>query len=262
MILPGRFNPSDPANLNDWRDFFETAHKRFNRPDFIPDDPVSIPHRYSRKEDIEIAGFLTAIISWGNRASILKNASNLMKLMDDVPADFIFHAKKKDLEKLDHFVHRTFQSTDLLAFVYALQQIYLHDGGLEQSFLHGETMMEKISNFKRIFFSFPHAGRTEKHLPDPLQGSAAKRINMFLRWMVRKDEQGVDFGIWKKISPADLICPLDVHSGRTARKFGLLLRRQDDWKSAMELTSNLRILDPADPVRFDFVLFGLSLQLK
>ena len=237
----------------------------YNRPHFIESDPVSIPHRYDRKEDIEVAGFLAAILSWGNRKMIVQNGIRLMNLMGHSPFDFVLHHKKSDLERLDGYVHRTFNQTDLICFIEALKNIYLNKGGMERLFAQNVTetsTQPAIHLFREEFFSLPHPARSTKHLSDPANGSAAKRINMFLRWMVRNDQCGVDFGLWHSIHPSQLSCPLDVHSGNVARKLGLLTRNQNDAKALAELDSQLRMMDVNDPVKYDFALFGLGVFEK
>lgn len=245
--------------INDLKDFLEEKVSLYNRPDFIADDPIQIPHRYTQKEDIEIAGFLSATIAWGNRKMIIKNADKMMDFMGNAPFDFVMTHRNTDLEKLQNFVHRTFNGTDLTTFIRALRHIYTHHGGMEALFSTcNMNMQHRISNFKKVFFEIDHESRTQKHVSDPLKGSAAKRINMFLRWMIRTDQCGVDFGIWKTADPADLSCPLDVHSGNVARKLGLLHRKQNDARALAELDSVLRSFDPADPSKYDFALFGLG----
>lgn len=236
---------------------------QYNHPDFIGTDPIQIPRRFSKKEDIEIAGFLSSVIAWGQRTTIINNANRLMEKMDNSPHDFILNFRESDLKPFTQFVHRTFNGDDALAFLHSLRRIYLEKDGLE--FTLADAFSTEFENpgsgwnrFKIEFFKSPHLKRTEKHLPDPLKGSAAKRMNMYLRWMVRSDANGVDFGIWKSIKPAQLYLPLDVHTSRVARKLGLLTRKQDDWKAVVELTENLRKLDPEDPVKYDFALFGLG----
>lgn len=236
---------------------------QFNHPDFIATDPIQIPHRFKKKEDIEISGFLTSVIAWGQRVTIINNATRLMELMDNAPHDFILNHHEKDLIPFENFVHRTFNGDDCLAFISALKRIYCDLGGLEtvmaQSFENDQQEPGSgWTNFKATFFEVPHLKRTEKHLPDPAKGSAAKRMNMYLRWMIRKDNFGVDFGIWDHMNPSQLYLPLDVHTGRVARKLRLLKRKQDDWKAVLELNDKLKEFDPADPVRFDFGLFGLG----
>jgi uncharacterized protein (TIGR02757 family) len=217
------------------------------------------------KEDIEIAAFLTAIISWGNRTMIIRNSTKMMDLMYNSPHDFILNHQEKDLKRLQGFVHRTFNYLDLQQFIKSLQHIYKNYNGLENVLLIQDastTYQTAIHHFKKVFFEIEHAQRTEKHISDPLKNSAAKRINMFLRWMVRDDKAGVDFGIWKTHNSAHLSCPLDVHSGNVARKLKLLLRKQNDWKAVSELDVNLRKLDKTDPVKYDFALFGLGVFEK
>lgn len=232
---------------------------QFNQTSFIENDPISIPHLFSAKEDIEIAGFLAATIAWGQRKTIVTNARKMMQLMDDAPYDFILHHEDKDLWRLKGFVHRTFNSEDFEFFVKALQYIYINHGGLESVFArNAENMQQSIHYFKKVFFEIDHPQRSTKHIADPLKKSSAKRINMFLRWMCRNDKSGVDFGIWKSISPKHLMCPLDVHSGNVARKLGLLTRTQNDWQAVEELTYQLRKFDKNDPVKYDFSLFGLG----
>ncbi|MCK5691597.1 MAG: TIGR02757 family protein [Bacteroidales bacterium] len=247
------------------RDFLNEKALQYNHPDFIELDPIQIPHLYRDKEDIEIAGFLTATIAWGNRVSIIKSAHKMMDLMGNSPYDFILNHREKHLEKFDGFVHRTFSSTDFLYFIYALKYLYQKKEGLEGVFAKHQSatsLQGAIHHLKKEFFSLPHPARTLKHLPDPLKGSAAKRINMFLRWMVRNDHAGVDFGLWKSISPSILSCPLDVHTGTIARKLGLLKRKQNDARAVHELDLVLRSFDPEDPVRYDFALFGLGASEK
>lgn len=248
---------------SDLIDLLNEKAQQYNHTDFIATDPIQIPHRFSKKEDIEIAGFLASVIAWGQRKTIINNALRLMELMDNAPHDFILNFKEKDLERFEGFVHRTFNYDDLLAFLNALQRIYRLEGGLEAAI--NKSFKADLKNpgsgwntFKADFFSGPHLPRSKKHLPDPLKGSAAKRMNMYLRWMIRADEQGVDFGIWKSMSPAQLYLPLDVHTSRVARKLNLLSRKQDDWKAVVELTEKLRRIDPHDPVKYDFALFGLG----
>jgi len=241
--------------------FLDAKVEEYNHPKFLEDDPLQIPHRFALKEDIEISGFLTATIAWGNRKSIINNATKLMDLMGNAPYDFVMNHSEDDLEHLSPFVHRTFNGIDLNYFVNSLQNIYKNHAGLEAIFTGHQTkdsMQPAISKFKELFFELPHQHRTQKHVSDPNKGSAAKRINMFLRWMVRDKSTGVDFGLWNGIAPAKLSCPLDVHSGNVARKLKLLKRKQNDAKALQELDKNLRKLDPTDPVKYDFALFGLG----
>ncbi|WP_114491605.1 TIGR02757 family protein [Candidatus Ulvibacter alkanivorans] len=241
--------------------FLDEKVHTYNTVDFIESDPIQIPHKFTIKEDIEIAGFLTATIAWGNRKSIINNGTKMMNIMGNAPYEFIMQFSEKDLERVHGFVHRTFNAEDLTYFFKALRNIYMNHNGLESVFKAGatpQTLQPAIHHFKRNFFELPHPTRTEKHVSDPFKNSAAKRINMFLRWMVRKDNAGVDFGIWKSLSPAQLSCPLDVHSGSVARKLGLLDRKQNDAKALVILDTNLRKLDANDPVKYDFALFGLG----
>ena len=247
------------------KNFLDEKVELYNNPNFIESDPIQIPHLFSQKEDIEIAGFLSATIAWGNRKMIIKNGHRMMDLMGNTPYDFVMSHSKNDLKQLETFVHRTFNSLDFNYFIKSLKNIYSNHNGLETVFYNGQlnntdsrAMQMAISEFKKVFFELPHLTRTEKHISDPMGNSAAKRINMFLRWMVRQDNKGVDIGIWKSISPSLLSCPLDVHSGKVARKLGILLRTQNDGKALVELDSKLRIYDPSDPVKYDFALFGLG----
>lgn len=243
------------------KEFLDVKVLEYNRPEFIESDPIQIPHLFNKKEDIEISGFLTATIAWGNRKSIINNAKRMMEYMDHSPFDFVKNHQEQDLQSLLPFVHRTFNGTDFITFVKGLQHIYNNHHGLEQVFsvANKQTSLQAaIHHFKKVFFEIEHLPRTQKHVSDPLKNSAAKRINMFLRWMVRTDQTGVDFGIWKTLSPSQLSCPLDVHSGNVARKLGLLKRKQNDAKALRELDENLRILDSTDPVKYDFALFGLG----
>ena len=248
-------------NLEEIKSFLDQKVELYNNPNFIESDPVQIPHLFSVKEDIEIAGFLSATIAWGNRKMIIQNSHKMMHLMGNSPFDFVMSHTETQLETLENFVHRTFNGQDFSQFVKSLQHIYKNHGGLEKVFAKNMTLnstQSSISAFKRIFFEINDSQRTRKHISDPMNGSAAKRINMFLRWMVRQDAHGVDFGIWKTISTASLSCPLDVHSGNVARKLGLLIRKQNDAKAVFELDTELRKLDPKDPVKYDFALFGLG----
>ncbi|MGB1308603.1 MAG: TIGR02757 family protein [Oceanihabitans sp.] len=243
------------------KEFLDTKVLQYNNPKFIESDPIQIPHQFLKKEDIEIAGFLTATIAWGNRKSIIKNANKMMCLLDNSPHDFVINHQEKDLEKLTTFVHRTFNGIDFIQFIKSLQHIYIKHNGLENVFAKNASTLSlqtSIHEFKKLFFEIEHSKRTQKHISDPLKNSAAKRINMFLRWMVRNDNAGVDFGIWKKLSPSLLSCPLDVHSGNVARKLGILKRKQNDAKALLELDVALRKLDAKDPSKYDFALFGLG----
>jgi uncharacterized protein (TIGR02757 family) len=246
----------------DIKEFLDEKVLFYNRPEFIDSDPIQVPHRYQLKEDIEIAAFLTATISWGNRKMIIKNAGRMMDLMGNSPYDFVMQC---DPDSIDQYVHRTFNTIDLNFFIRSLKNIYENHDGMEMAFnknVTGNNVQEGIHHFKKLFFEIDHPLRTLKHVSDPLKGSAAKRINMFLRWMVRKDNAGVDFGLWQGLLPSQLSCPLDVHSGNMARKLGLLHRKQNDARALAELDSSLRAMDPLDPVKYDFALFGLGVFEK
>ena len=246
-------------NKQELKSFLDFKSQHYESEFFIAHDPIQIPHQFSKKEDIEIAGFLTATIAWGNRVSILKSAEKMMDIMEGAPHDFVLHHKTKDLNNFRGFVHRTFNEEDIQYFIRSLSNIYKHHGGLEGVFSDGEIQIQaRIHRYKQIFFKLNHLPRTQKHVSDPLRGSAAKRINMFLRWMVRSNEKGVDFGLWKKISPSMLSIPLDVHTGNVARKLKLLKRKQNDAKALQSLDLSLRKFDPDDPVKYDFALFGLG----
>jgi uncharacterized protein (TIGR02757 family) len=234
----------------------------YNRTEFIPPDPISIPHRFRNKVDIEIAGFLTAMISWGQRRTIISNSLRMMELMDGSPHQFILHSSEKEISRFKDFKHRTFNGDDCTFFLESLKNIYQNYGGMETLFTPKETegLLQAIGRFRKVFFSIPHPARTAKHVADPGRGASSKRINMFLRWMVRQDDCGVDFGLWKGISPSALYCPLDVHTGNVARKLGILNIKQNNWKAVEELTGYLRLLDPEDPVKYDFALFGIGIN--
>ncbi|MBR5720211.1 MAG: TIGR02757 family protein [Bacteroidales bacterium] len=246
------------------RELLNHYYRVFNEKDFIVNDPISIPHLFTKKEDIEIAGFFASAIAWGNRKAILKSCHELMDRMDNSPYDFIMNYCKKDIDSLKGFYYRTFQETDTYCFADAIQNIYKNHGGLEKIFTDGynESQYDKIKNaiihFRKIFFEHEYPQRVSKHIADPAKGSASKRINMFLRWMVRNDSNGVDFGIWKGISPSDLVIPLDVHVGNVGRKLGLITAKANNWQAAMELTDYLKTLDKKDPVKYDFALFGIG----
>lgn len=248
---------ADVANL------LREKTKQYNTRAFIQTDPIQIPHRFSQKGDIEISAFLTADISWGQRTTIINNATRLMEWMDNSPLEFVLNFQPADLRPFERFVHRTFNGDDCLTFLHALQRIYKYEGGLENTISRAFANEKLIpgsgwNKFKTQFFSEDHLPRSRKHLPDPMMGSAAKRMNMFLRWMVRKDDQGVDFGIWNTMKPADLYIPLDVHTSRVGRKLGLLQRKQDDWRAVIELTDALKRIEPRDPISLDYALFGLG----
>lgn len=241
---------------------------QYNRPAFIREDPISIPHRFTRLQDIEIAGFWTAMLAWGQRKTIVNKANELMELMENAPFDFIVNHAEQDRKRFLSFKHRTFQTTDTLYFLEFFQWFYKKHSSLEEAFLKNMTEESghagpALEGFNRLFFSLPDAPqRTRKHVATPASKSTCKRLNMFLRWMVRQDDRGVDFGLWKKIKPSQLLIPLDVHVERIARRFGLLERKQTDWQAVLELTENLRRFDPDDPVKYDFALFGMGVLEK
>ncbi|MEE3035157.1 MAG: TIGR02757 family protein [Bacteroidota bacterium] len=252
-------------NYKDLKEFLDEKSYYYQNSDFIKSDPIQVPHQYTKKEDVEISAFLTATISWGRRESIIKNAFLMMSALSNEPYNFIMNHSKKDLKDLDFYYYRTFNSLDFKFFVKSLKNIYKNYGGLETIFSKGnecKNLQKRIHKLKSIFFSIQHEERTQKHISDPTRGSAAKRINMFLRWMVRSKSHGVDFGIWQNLKPSQLSIPLDIHSGNIARKLGLLKRNQNDNKAVVELDRKLRSFDPNDPVRYDFALFGLGIFEK
>jgi len=250
--------------MTDLREFLEAAVRRYNTPAFIPDDPIQVPHGFGRLQDREIMGFWTATLAWGQRKTIIRNARTLTDLMDGAPHQFIVGHEERDRSRFLNFKHRTFQATDTLYFLEFFQNYYRRHDSLEEAFarhlLPADTTVENaLTGFHRDFFNHPWAPeRTRKHVATPARGSTCKRINMFLRWMVRHDAAGVDFGDWNRIRPSQLLIPLDVHVERIARRLGLLQRPQTDWKAVLELTANLRAFDPDDPVKYDFALFGLG----
>ncbi|KAF5062987.1 hypothetical protein DSECCO2_299270 [anaerobic digester metagenome] len=254
-------------NTNALKTLLDAKAEYYNKADFIPADPISIPHAFTDRADIEISGFLVATIAWGQRVSIVKNGYRLMKLMDNAPYDFVMNAGPADLKRISAFVHRTFNADDCLFFIASLRNIYRMHGGLEQAFADGlstedHNVFNSLLRFRELFLETPHLMRSEKHLANPASGSTAKRLNMFLRWMVRHDDNGVDFGLWKLISPAQLCCPLDLHVGSVARRLGILKRAQNDWKAVEEIDQVLRSFDPVDPVKYDFALFGMGVAEK
>ncbi|HEY2720881.1 MAG TPA: TIGR02757 family protein [Chitinophagaceae bacterium] len=254
-------------NSGDLIEFLNKKVDTYNQPFFIKHDPISVPHQFSRKQDIEIAGFFAAIFSWGNRTTIIRKTNELMGRMDMSPHEFCLTANKNELKRLKGFKHRTFCEEDLFYFVEFLHHHYQTSNSLETAFsqwlnVNSQNIEEALNGFRKYFFSLDHLKRTEKHVSSPLQKSTCKRLNMFLRWMVRRDDKGVDFGIWKSISPAQLICPVDVHVARVARQLKLLRRKQTDWRAAIELTSNLKKLDKNDPCKYDLALFSLGVHEK
>jgi len=246
--------------------FLEEKYLKYNNPGFIACDPVSIPHMFSDNRDREISGFLTAAIAWGRRDLILRSSRIMVEMMDNKPYDYISSVNDNELHRLSSFVHRTFNGNDLTYFIKGLRHIYSNYSSMEDVITEGMvtdgSLKSGISHLRACFFSLPHSKRAEKHFADVQGGAAGKRLNMFIRWMVRIDNHGVDFGIWRKIDPSMLYIPLDLHSGNTARRLGLLTRRQNDWKAVEELTDVLREFDPSDPVKYDFALFGLGVNEK
>lgn len=252
------------SSSNNFKIFLDGKVEEYNQPAFIQSDPVSIPHLFTKKQDIEIAGFFAAVFAWGNRTTIIKKSKELMQLMDMSPHEFCLNADSGKLKRLLDFKHRTFNATDVLYFVDFLQQHYKHNKSLETAFIKwGNDIEQMLIGFHHYFFCLEDAPqRTRKHIATPEKRSNCKRLNMFLRWMVRNDNKGVDFGIWKKIKPSQLICPVDVHVARVAKRFNLLHRKQLDWQAAIELTEYLKKLDPEDPAKYDFALFGLGVIEK
>lgn len=248
------------------KDFLDEKAEAYNQPSFIPHDPVSIPHRFTMQQDIEIAAFFAAVFAWGNRTIIINKTAELMQLMDGAPYQFCTEHNDEDLKRLLHFKHRTFNTTDLLYFVHFLRQHYTRHASLETAFSQwmqpgDENIENALTGFHNYFFSLEDAPqRTKKHIATPARGATCKRLCMFLRWMVRRDACGVDFGIWKSISPAQLVCPVDLHVARVARQFGLITRKQTDWLTALELTEHLKGFDPEDPAKYDFALFSLGVM--
>jgi len=241
------------------KDLLDESVDRFNRHSFIATDPISVPHLFTKKQDIEISAFLAATIAWGQRKTLIRNANQLVTWMDMQPYEFILSCNEKELKRFEKFVHRTFNGQDCMFFMQRLKFCYQTYESLESIFkTEAGNVKDGIIHFRAKFLGEYFMQNTKRHLSDPAAGSAAKRINMFLRWMVRKDNRGVDFGIWTVFKPAQLICPLDVHSGSVARALGLLQRKQNDWKAAEELTNRLRLFDAVDPIKYDYALFGLG----
>lgn len=263
MSLKRSYNGIPAAEM---KQFLDEKYLQYNTPAFIDCDPVSIPHTFSSLHDREISGFLTATIAWGRRDLILRSARLLMKLLEEEPYQFVMSAGKKEIEQCNKFVHRTFNGEDCVSFIMGLRYIYSNYNSMEELLIDGiksgSTIRDGIMNIRKLFFSLPHPSRSEKHFADVGGSSAGKRINMFLRWMVRSDDRGVDFGCWKKINPSLLYMPIDLHSGNTARKLGLLTRKANDWKAVEELTAVLREFDPSDPVKYDYALFGIGINEK
>lgn len=255
-------------NSDRLKDFLDKKTAEYNQPSFIEKDPISIPHRFRKKQDIEIAGFFASIFAWGNRTTIINKTTELLSLMDDEPHAFILGHSQKNLKRLLQFRHRTFNVTDLLYFILFLKSHYRNSASLETAFSkwmdrNDDNIEKGLIGFHDYFFSLHDSPvRTRKHIATPRRNSTCKRLNMFLRWMVRNDNAGVDFGIWNSITPAQLICPIDVHVARVARRFNLIERNSVDWRTALELTSRLKKFDPADPSKYDFALFGLGVIEK
>ncbi len=253
-------------NFAELRDFLDEQADRYNQPNFIESDPISIPHRYQKKQDIEISGFVAAVLAWGQRKTIINKCQEFFSYMDYSPYDFVLNHQEDELKPFLNFKHRTFNATDALYFIAFFRDFYQKHNSLEEAFCEGMTeeaitVEAGLAHFHRLFFSLPdYPSRTRKHIATPERNSACKRLNMFLRWMVRQDDRGVDFGIWCKIRPSQLVCPCDVHVDRVARQLGLITRKQTDWRTALELTENLKKFDPADPVKYDFALFGIGVD--
>lgn len=249
-------------SISELKDFLDEKYDLYNCESFIATDPIQIPRSFSKKEDVEIAGFLSASIAWGQRSTIIRNAKWLVERMDQQPHDFILHASNSDFDGFKQFKHRTFNGEDCVFFLKSLQNIYQNQGGLEDVFAKGlfetNTIKGALAYFRSVFFEVEHLDRSQKHISNVLKKSAAKRLNMYLRWMVRKDNRGVDFGLWDKISASKLYLPLDVHTGNVGRKLGLLSRTQNDWPAVEEITENLRKFDLEDPIKYDYALFGLG----
>lgn len=255
-------------NASQLKKYLDECVEQFNRPTFIPDDPISIPHQFTKLQDIEIMGFWVSMLAWGQRKTIINKANELISLMDGAPYDFICNHEEKDRARFESFKHRTFQYTDTLYFLHFFQYYYRQANSLQQAFSkylspQAEHVGPALIGFHEDFFSLPDAPRrTRKHIATPARKSSCKRLNMFLRWMVRKDDKGVDFGLWDSIETRQLLMPLDVHVDRVARQFGLLKRKQRDWQAVLELTESLRAFDPKDPVKYDFALFGMGVLEK
>ncbi len=251
---------------SEMREFLEEKHSSFNNSSFISNDPVSIPHRYTDRRDIEISGFLTATIAWGRRDLIISSAARLMEMMGNNPYEFLMEADEKHLERFNRFYYRTFNGADCTYFLASLRNIYTNYSSLEdiltETISNGSSLKDALIHFRNRFFSLDHNKRTLKHFTNVGAGSAGKRLNMFLRWMVRNDNRGVDFGLWNKIDPSELFMPLDIHSGNSARRLGLLKRKANDWKAVEEVTSILKTFDSSDPVKYDFALFGIGVNEK
>lgn len=258
------FRFSNGMDASEMKHYLDFLSNKFNNRSFIFNDPVSIPHRYKDRHDIEIAGFFAATIAWGRRDLILRSANILLEMMGNEPYRFTTQASDKEMSSLAKFVHRTFNGDDAITFIHCLRNIYTGHGSMEDILLEAGTpetcLKDSLIHLHKVFFSVPHRPGSERHLSDISKGSAGKKLNMFIRWMVRNDDAGVDFGLWNRISPSLLYIPLDLHAGNTARRLGLLTRKQNDWKAVEELTSVLREFDPEDPVKYDFALFGAGVN--
>jgi len=257
---------NETCNFADIQSFLDQKYLSFNHPVFIETDPIQVPALFTTKENIEIAGFLAATLAWGQRPTIIRNALKLVRHMNDNPIEFLMNTPEDEWDTFTDFKHRTFNGIDCLYFLKSLRNIYLNHGGLEQVFSIGyqkdQTIFSSLVHFRKIFFELDHEHRTEKHVSDVERGAAAKRLNMYLRWMIRTDNFGVDFGLWKQIPASALMLPLDVHTGNVARKLGLLIRTQNDWRAVEEITAKLREFDSDDPIKYDFALFGLGVFEK
>ncbi len=253
-------------NFADIQSFLDQKYLSFNHPVFIETDPIQVPALFTTKENIEIAGFLAATLAWGQRPTIIRNALKLVTLMNNNPIEFLLNTPEDEWETFSDFKHRTFNGIDCIYFLKSLRNIYQNHGGLEQVFTDGfrkeESVFSALVHFRKVFFEPEHEHRTEKHVSDVEKGAAAKRLNMYLRWMIRSDNFGVDFGLWKKIPASALMLPLDIHTGNVSRKLGLLTRTQNDWRAVEEITAKLREFDPEDPIKYDFALFGLGVFEK
>ncbi len=253
-------------SIEDLKTFLDEKYNQYNRPEFVETDPIQIPHSFTATEDIEIAAFMSASIAWGQRNTIITNARKIMKLMGRSPYDFVMNAEADDFDNFRYFKHRTFNDIDCIFYLQSLQNIYRIHGGLrkvfEAGYLRNKSVKDALIHFRKIFFEIEYPQRTQKHIADVAKNSAAKRLNMFLMWMVRNDNRGVHFGLWNKIPSSALYLPLDVHTGNVGRKFGLLTRKQNDWKAVEEITTSLREFDPEDPVKYDFALFCLGVFEK
>jgi uncharacterized protein (TIGR02757 family) len=264
MILSTLQEMKKRLSRTELRDFLELKVEEYNRPEFIDDDPISIPHAFRKSQDIEISGFFAATLAWGQRGTIIRKCKELMAMMDNAPYDFVRNHTDNDLKPILTFKHRTFNPTDTLYFIAFFKDYYRNKKSLQELFAlepSANNVEMALINFHKRFFSLEHfPERTRKHVPTPERKSTCKRLNMYLRWMVRRDAKGVDFGIWNSLKPSQLICPCDLHVDRVGRLLGLIKREKTDWLTALELTDNLRRFDPSDPVKYDFALFSLGVE--